>query len=62
MAVKDKIAGVENYKIQLLKYTEGEKWYSVFIMHTNRLGKNINFCLARTKNSIKRKFIIFEKN
>lgn len=30
MAVKDKIAGIENYKIQLLKYTEGEKWYSVF--------------------------------
>ncbi|MPM18747.1 hypothetical protein SDC9_65162 [bioreactor metagenome] len=31
MAIRDKIAGVTDYKIQLLKYTEGEKWYAVFV-------------------------------
>lgn len=30
MAIRDKINGVTDYKIQLLKYTEGEKWYAVF--------------------------------
>jgi len=30
MAIRDKINGVTNYKIQTLKYTEGEKWYAVF--------------------------------
>jgi len=30
MAIRDKINGVTDYKIQILKYTEGEKWYSVF--------------------------------
>jgi len=30
MAIRDKINGVTDYKIQILKYTEGEKWYAVF--------------------------------
>ena len=30
MAIRDKINGIANYNIQLLKYTEGEKWFSVF--------------------------------
>lgn len=30
MAIRDKIAGASDYKIQILKYTEGESWYAVF--------------------------------
>lgn len=30
LAIRDKIAGAGDYKIQILKYTEGDKWYKVF--------------------------------
>ncbi len=30
MAIRDKIAGAGDYKIQILKYTEGESWFAVF--------------------------------
>ncbi|PKP03535.1 MAG: hypothetical protein CVU11_07770 [Bacteroidetes bacterium HGW-Bacteroidetes-6] len=30
LAIRDKIAGATDYKIQILKYTDGEKWFKVF--------------------------------